>query len=164
MKLIQLEKGNVLKTLIVDQGKCTGCRRCELACSFHHFQTYSLTRARLHVVRENELEAPIICTQCGLCNYACPVEGAIIRDRNTGAFLVTAKCDSEKCNMECINACPYGVIHLDLKLNRAIKCDFCGGNPECTKACLWVALHYVDAGSPYALNSKRIAEIRSNGE
>jgi Fe-S-cluster-containing hydrogenase component 2 len=149
-----------MKSLFVDQEKCTGCRRCELACSFFHFQTYSLGRTRLHVVRDGEVEGPVVCVQCGLCQYACPIKGAIIRNKKTGSFLVTTKCNPKECNTECVNACPYGVIHVDLKLKRAIKCDFCGGSPSCVDACPWNVIHYVDAGSPYALNNKRVAEVR----
>jgi len=152
-----------LNVLIVDQEECTGCRRCELACSFHHFQTYSLARARLHVLRDNEPEGPegpVICTQCGLCKAACPVEGAVIRDKRTGTVLVVSKCDTKRCVQECVAACPFGVIHLDQKLNRAIKCDFCGGNPACIEACPWNVIRYIEAGSPYALNNKRTIEVR----
>ena len=156
-----------MKVLIVNQEKCTGCRRCELACSFHHFQTYSLARTRLHVVRDNESqrsEGPITCTQCGLCKAACPVEGAIIGDRRTGVILVTSKCDTTECAQECVNACPYGVIHVDAKLNRAIKCDLCGGYPACVEACPSGVICFIEAGSPYALNSKRIAEVRKRSQ
>jgi Fe-S-cluster-containing hydrogenase component 2 len=156
---LRQEKG--LKTLVVDQGKCTGCRRCELACSFFHFEVYSLARARLHVVRDGELEGPVVCIQCGLCQYACPVDGAIIRNRKTGAFLVTTKCDLAKCYAECVNACPYGVIHVDSKLKRAIKCDYCGGRPSCAGSCPWKVIYYIDSGSPHALHNKRLVEIRS---
>lgn len=151
-----------MKILIIEQEKCTGCRRCELACSFHHFKTYSLARARLHVVRDREPEGPegpVVCTQCGLCKVACPVEGAIIR--KAGVVLVTAKCDLTKCFQECIAACPFGVIHFDLKLNRMIKCDLCGGFPECVEACQWNVIHYVEAGASYALNNKRLTEVRN---
>ena len=151
-----------MKILVVDQEKCTGCRRCELACSFRHFKTYSLARARLHVVRDREPEGPegpVVCTQCGLCQVACPVEGAIIR--KAGIILVTEKCDLTKCVQECIAACPFGVIHFDLKLNRMIKCDLCGGFPACVEACPWNVIQYIEAGTPYALNNKRVIEIRS---
>ena len=153
-----------MKGLTVDQQKCTGCRRCELACSFYHSREYSLGRARLHVVREAELDGPVVCVQCGLCQDVCPVEGAIIRDTRTSAFLITTKCDFEECDVECANACPYGVIHIDSKLNRAVKCDFCAGSPSCVTSCPWNVIHYIDVMSPHALNSKRITVLRSRAK
>uniref|UniRef100_A0A7J3SM96 4Fe-4S dicluster domain-containing protein n=1 Tax=Fervidicoccus fontis TaxID=683846 RepID=A0A7J3SM96_9CREN len=150
-----------MKILVIDREKCTGCRRCELACSFRHFKTYSLARARLHVVHTHgrESEGPVVCTQCGLCEVACPVEGAIIR--KAGVVLVTVKCDPTKCVQECIAACPFGVIHFDPKLNKMIKCDLCGGFPACVEACQWNAIQYIEAGAPYALNNKRLIQVRS---
>jgi Fe-S-cluster-containing hydrogenase component 2 len=113
------------------------------------------------VVREEAVDAPVVCTQCGLCSYACPIEGAFKRDGNTGALLVTSKCDPGRCNLECVNACPYGVIHVDSRLGRAIKCDFCGGSPACVDACPFDVIEYVEAESPFALNSKWVATARS---
>ena len=153
-----------MKILLVDQEKCTGCRRCEIFCSFYHFRAYSLGRTRLHVVRDNEpqgQEGPVICTQCGLCKLVCPVEGAMIRNKRTGAVLVTSKCDIDKCIRECVAACPYGVIHIDSKSKKAIKCDFCGGKPSCVEACPWQVINYLEAGTLYALNNKRILEVRN---
>ena len=150
----------ILRTLVIDEKKCTGCRRCELACSFHHFQTYSLNRTRVHVVCENLLEGPVVCVQCGSCQNVCPVKDAIIKDKKTSAFLGTTKCDIQKCSMECINVCPYGVIHIDSKLHRAIKCDFCGGSPQCVTQCSWKAINYLDVNSVKTLYTKRISELR----
>jgi Fe-S-cluster-containing hydrogenase component 2 len=95
---------------------------------------------------------------------ACPIEDAIIRDKRTGALIVTTKCDTERCNRECVAVCPYGAIHVDHKLNRAIKCDFCGGSPACVEACPWKVINYVEAGSQYVLKYKRISVVKGRCE
>jgi Fe-S-cluster-containing hydrogenase component 2 len=34
--------------------KCTGCRACELACSYHHRKTFSPSIASIHIERDDE--------------------------------------------------------------------------------------------------------------
>src|SRR5947208_15784479 len=68
---------NVLR---IHPEKCTGCLRCELACSYMQTGTF---RPAKSVIRVSRFEghtsyAPYTCTQCaeGWCMTACPV-GAI---------------------------------------------------------------------------------------
>ena len=47
--------------LEVNVEKCTGCRACEIACSYHHGKTFNPRLASLHVHRvEKEGEISII--------------------------------------------------------------------------------------------------------
>lgn len=47
--------------LKVDNEKCTGCRACEVACSYHHERIFSPRIASLEIRREEkELEISII--------------------------------------------------------------------------------------------------------
>jgi Fe-S-cluster-containing hydrogenase component 2 len=39
---------------VVRSEKCTGCRSCELACSFHHRKVFSPSLASIHIVRDEE--------------------------------------------------------------------------------------------------------------
>lgn len=134
----------MMKTLVTSLSKCTGCRICELACSYKHFKVMSPARSRIHVVRmEHEpIDAPIYCIQCGLCVDACPFD-AISRDLKTGAIRVDAdKCAG--CGM-CVHVCPYGAASIDPESGKALICDLCGGDPECVKACPEGVLLYVDS-------------------
>jgi len=132
--------------LMIQPEYCTGCRSCELACSYTKEQVYSPTLSRVTVYMwEHDLTAvPMMCVQCedAFCQRACPT-GAISRDSVTGAMLVdNTKCI--RCRM-CVQACPFGGSAYDPVGSRILKCDLCGGDPACVKACNTPALQYVDA-------------------
>ena len=66
------------------------------------------------------------------CAVACPAE-AITLDKHIGAWVV----DVEECTGcgSCVEACPYEAIFLDEQLGVSLKCDLCGGEPECAAMC-----------------------------
>ena len=148
---------DMLKNLVVNPNKCTGCRLCELACSYKHFKVVSPSKSRIHVVRmpHEAIDTPIYCIQCGLCVDACPF-GAISRSKETGAI----KVDMNKCTGcgICVYVCPYGAASIDPDDHKALMCDLCGGDPECVKVCPENALLYLDADKAVAY--KRIAFSR----
>jgi len=122
--------------LEINAEKCTGCHICENFCSFHHEGAVWLARSRIAIVAQSD-EGPFIpnvCRQCedAPCAAACPVE-AITLDERTNAWVV----DAEECIgcAACVEACPYGAIFLDEELGVALKCDLCGGEPECAAMC-----------------------------
>ena len=116
--------------------RCTGCRICENFCSFHHEKAIWPERARITIVAQSDDGPflPNVCRQCedAPCAVACPV-GAITLDERIGAWVVDVEecigCDS------CMDACPYEVIFLDEQLGVSLKCDLCGGEPECATMC-----------------------------
>ena len=63
---------------------------------------------------------------------ACPVD-AISVDAETGAKVVSdAACVGCKV---CTIACPFGTVNYNADTGKVIKCDLCGGDPVCVKAC-----------------------------
>lgn len=122
---------------------CTGCNACQLACSARAAGGYNprLARLKILVERENLLNRPVVCTQCenAFCIRSCPVK-AISRNSETGVVLI----DKERCTgcKECIEACPDGMIQLDLQ-GKADKCDLCEGDPLCVRYCVSGALKLV---------------------
>lgn len=115
---------------------CTGCRICELACSLHHSEKLNPYLARIKVVAQDRLgpHLPIICRHCRrpLCQLACPVPEAMLLDQKTGVVVVQpAVCIG--C-LECVQACPFGAIRVGPALE-ILKCDLCGGDPQCVKYC-----------------------------
>ena len=134
------------RSLHIDPLKCTGCLQCEMACSYHAEGVFNPSRSRIKVFTFHEAGrfAPYTCTQCdeAWCMHACPVE-AITTDPDTGAKVVSdSKCVGCKV---CTIACPFGTINYHHVSGKVIKCDLCGGDPQCAKACPTDAITWIDA-------------------
>jgi Fe-S-cluster-containing hydrogenase component 2 len=136
----------MLKSLHIDAGKCTGCRQCEMACSYRQEGTFNPAKSRIKVF-EFHAEGrfvPYTCTQCAdaWCADACPVD-AISLDASTGAKVVS----NELCVgcKVCTIACPFGTVNYAQSSGKVIKCDLCGGDPACAAACPTDAITYIDA-------------------
>lgn len=130
--------------------KCTGCGICEAVCSLHHFGVVSMPLSAIKVEKDYyswmNREAPhlvtitrVVCRHCpgeSACKLACPVNAI---SRVDGAVVI----DKEKCIKcgACVRACPYGAVWLVNK--QIIKCDLCGGDPQCVKFCPPRVLQYV---------------------
>jgi Fe-S-cluster-containing hydrogenase component 2 len=54
--------------------------------------------------------------------------------------------EEDKCILckSCVGACVNGVIVLDTHRMKILKCDHCGGDPECAKVCPTGAIIYSD--------------------
>ena len=133
------------RSLHLDPGRCTGCLQCEMACSLDNEGVFNPAKSRIKVFTFHHQGrfAPFTCTQCdeAWCLHACPVE-AIIIDRATGAKRVLDdKCVGCKV---CTIACPFGTINYNSATGKVIKCDLCGGDPECAKACPTAAITWID--------------------
>jgi len=134
------------KLIFIDVEKCTGCRLCELACSLKHEKRFQPSKSRIHALiwAEEGLSIPVVCNHCddAPCMGACRYE-ALWRDPATGAVLVVEdRCIG--CKM-CMVACPYGCMGYDKDTRKALKCDLCGGDPECCRVCPTKALKFIDA-------------------
>src|SRR5258705_9591998 len=114
--------------------KCTGCLRCELACSYMQTGEYQPAKS---VIRVSPFEghtsyAPYTCPQCaeGWCMTACPV-GAIQINAAGAKDVMDDTCVGGKL---CTFACPYGTMFYDGDTQKAYKCNLCGGAPACPSA------------------------------
>ncbi|RLG87979.1 MAG: 4Fe-4S dicluster domain-containing protein [Thermoprotei archaeon] len=134
------------RVLILDPLKCTGCRICELACSYISRKSFNPAISRIRVITwfEKGISIPIYCQQCdpAPCLEVCPT-GALYRDSETGVILWNKdKCIGCKA---CIAICPFGAIFYDPKEKLITKCDMCNGKPLCVELCPTGALSYEEA-------------------
>jgi len=122
------------KMLFAVPDRCTGCNRCEYACSARKEGVFIPSLSRIHI-NHFPLEGysvPSICFQCPHpdCLEACP-QGAIHMG-DSGVVRI----DDEKCDTcgDCIQACPYGMLTQGAG-GVPIKCDTCDGDPACVREC-----------------------------
>jgi carbon-monoxide dehydrogenase iron sulfur subunit len=135
------------KQLFFDPELCSGCRTCELVCSLYYTGECRPTRSRRRVIEAKALTfVPMACQQCkdAPCMKVCPAN-AISRDEKTAATVI----NSEKCIgcKLCMIACPFGAINEDPVDKNMVKCDLCGGEPQCVNFCPTGALCFVSPDS-----------------
>ena len=140
--------------IVFEPEYCTGCMRCMTTCSTYNNGATSLAKSRIHIIRHeghaitkmsegDELIFDVItCQQCDepYCLYLCPTL-AIERNEDTGAIIINHdKCVS--CRM-CMVSCPFGAISYDPDTRQVVKCELCGGDPQCVKFCPTNALQFL---------------------
>lgn len=148
--------------VMADPTRCTGCRRCELACTEFNDGKASPTIARIKIGRNlnfgpeglrtgrggqgtwgRGIVIPDLCNQCPHpvpCANACPNDAIVVKPPTNARVVDPEKCIG--CRM-CQRACPWDMISFDSDTDKAIKCFLCDGNPKCVEACPAGALSYV---------------------
>jgi Fe-S-cluster-containing hydrogenase component 2 len=150
------------KVLTVDPQKCNGCRLCEIACSLFHEREVDPSRSRIHVLEWNlkGIFLPVFCQHCAdaPCKAACPKDAISWKDDWGRVVIDYDRCVS--CQM-CVAACPFGAIRFDKPREIIIKCDLCGGQPQCVNFCEPGALTFTYADRvPYPRMRKAAGIMR----
>lgn len=148
--------------IVVDPRRCTGCRLCESVCAAWHADSLALEASRIRVFRHERAgrAVAVTCTQCqdAPCARVCPV-GAIRRSPQTGALVLNeAVCIG--CAL-CITACPVGAVYP--AAGEVVKCDLCGGAPNCVRFCSAGALRYANPAEVAVGRSEAVAEAALEG-
>ena len=123
----------------VTKENCTGCKLCQQICTIEHFQEINPKKAAIGIVPHFPVPGtfePKLCTQCGVCEEACPV-GAISKK---GDAYVIDRDTCTNCGI-CVDACPFGVIYTHAEVPTPIICDLC---LRCTEVCNTGALTVVE--------------------
>lgn len=162
----QVDEKGILRGIVVDYDKCTGCRTCEAACSASNHRVFvdgeefpglgNPWLANIRVHRFNpDVDVPNVCQLCpdAPCVDACPVQP----DSGTGRKALyrdeefhTIKCDTDRCIgcTSCAITCAAersGVIIPNPETgNPERMCTLCNGDPQCVKNCPYGALSLVE--------------------
>ncbi|WP_133628875.1 4Fe-4S dicluster domain-containing protein [Fonticella tunisiensis] len=146
------------KTLIISPEKCTGCRTCEVACSFRKTDSFNPQNSAVTVYQYDEaaISIPVMCMQCEdpKCMKVCTT-GAIYKDENDTVLIDRKKCIG--CKL-CIIACHFGNISYNYEQKTLVKCDLCGGDPQCAKLCPSGTIQFKEATSAQLSKKKALAE------
>lgn len=145
------------KMILVEPDKCTGCRICEMICSFINGNTFNPHQSKVKILKIEELgiDLPILCLHCEdpICVDVCPM--AAIKKNIDGII----KIDQNSCRgcKACMMVCPYGAIRaIDDKMT---KCDLCEGDPGCVKWCPTEAIRFVKMGSSEIPRNKKLVQF-----
>jgi phenylglyoxylate dehydrogenase beta subunit len=136
----------IRRKIVIDRDRCTGCRLCQIECSFLHEGGFQPAAARLRIQprREGQSPSPLLCLQCETeeCVRVCPT-GARWKDVETGQVMLREdRCVGCKI---CLLACPNAGAVYRQEEGRLLVCDLCGEEgPACVEACTHGALSLRD--------------------
>lgn len=161
--MIDLPKKKESVWIARDFSKCSGCRKCEIACSLYHENRIWPEASRVRVfMLVPGAEFPHLCTQCQdyPCVEACPLKALSVSNRTSAVLVNQEKCTG--CG-KCIEACPGRIPHIHPSSRKAVICDLCNGNPRCAKVCQeggWNALRTVKRrDQPYELYARKPEDV-----
>jgi carbon-monoxide dehydrogenase iron sulfur subunit len=142
------------KQLKISSEKCTGCKGCELVCSFINEKEFNPSKSRIAAIAFLEGKYPLpynfvsTCRQCAdaPCLAICPV-GAIDRVHDQTKRVVIDRDTCIGCG-KCVDACPFGAMLFSKEAKKVFKCELCNGNPACASICPSGAIVY-RGGRPF---------------
>jgi len=135
---------------------------CEMACSVNKTGTFSSRLSRIWIETEARVgkDVPHVCQQnikaCRKggnpqpqCIEACPISGEtdppIFWDGSLSRVVLRP---GEACRgcVACMTACRFQAIRVHPLDGSPLKCDLCGGDPECVKICVTEAIRHEGDG------------------
>ena len=137
------------ETIAFDAARCTGCGDCMSACAQAKTGGFDHASSRIQILpAANDGFELALCRQCGDpgCVSVCPA-AALEKDAESGVVAW----DGGKCVncLLCTVGCTYAGIAYDERAGHVVKCDLCGGDPACVKACGEGALRHVNSARIY---------------
>ncbi len=165
----QFKKNYKRAGMLVELDRCIGCHSCSVSCKTENEVPLGNFRMRVRYLEQPDNKqitfAPLICMHCvdAPCMKACPSK-AIRKEEDGRIYIDESRCDLEK---ECVEACPYGAISINVEKEVAEKCDFCqhrtdvGLEPSCVDNCPTEALVFGDLDDPESKISKLAAKRKA---
>ena len=124
-----------MRRIIVNGEKCSGCRYCELICSYRDNERFNPRESRIRVLKYDEpgIDDPVVCRQCAACppTDVCPTK-AFQRDEEGIVLVDRASCTS--CYV-CVDACSHRAVFRPPDQGPPLVCDLCHGRPLCVEKC-----------------------------
>lgn len=126
--------------LKINAAECSTCGRCVLACVKTHYGEISTGKSAIKVIPDYPCSLKVsirACTQCWqeFCVKACPT-GALYRCEENYVELDRSRCGVCSGVFPCVSACKSKLIFQHPASIYPLKCNLCGGDPECIKECL----------------------------
>jgi Fe-S-cluster-containing hydrogenase component 2 len=144
-------------SLLITPRLCKDCGTCESVCDSFAVDVFTFEDG------DASVSVPVMCMHCeeAACMDVCPAK-AIYRGQNSTVLVDDAKCIG--CKL-CVSACPFGNIEYSFIKKRIVKCDLCGGAPDCAKYCPTEAIRFASvAESNLAKKSSVAAKFKDLAE
>jgi len=129
---------------LVNVNDCSGCRQCEMVCSFTHEKEFGSSVSRITVLKEDlfGLDIPLVCWHCDPCKAMENCPSRALRRERSGLISVS----EEKCLGcgKCLETCTIGAVKLHPSKKIPLICNQCGGEPLCVEKCPTKALAYLE--------------------
>ncbi|MHA1232122.1 MAG: hypothetical protein ACTSRP_14240 [Candidatus Helarchaeota archaeon] len=170
--------------IVVEAEKCIGCGNCLVVCHLNDLIDKTIAYGKrgqniIFKIINGLIDRKSICYNCtdAPCIKACDKE-ILKKDENGLVYLdLDVLLTEEKpenieklkvcneCDKKCIEACPSKelfITKIKYKGNEytvPMKCDLCGGEPECAKVCPSGAIKFVNILKQNYENKRKHAEI-----
>ena len=111
--------------IAVNRSNCTGCRLCELVCSFFHLEVINPEKSAIRIQKDDldtSMNRPLVCRQCK--EMKC-LNGENVTPESEKKQFVWRQDRAEKCPFDGLNIFDGDAYH----------CDLCSGHPQCIRVC-----------------------------
>ena len=119
----------MIKKLVADSSKCTGCGVCEEVCSKAYYKVADREKSAIRITKNDDNTYAIaVCDQCGVCKEMCQIMA--LKTNNNGVVMLNKK-TCVGC-LVCVGECLRDYMFYNDELPTPFKCTACS---LCAKEC-----------------------------